>query len=846
MTDASPEPIYLKDYTPPAYLVEGVTLHFDLDAEATRVTSRLELRRNPARGEAPLPLILLGRQLTLEELRLDGRLLTAAEYRIDAETLTIPGVPEAFVLETTVCIHPAGQHRPGGALHLQRQLLHPVRGGGIPQDHLLPRPPRRHGPLHHVTWPPTASATRCCSPTATRWPPAQLEGGRHFVTWEDPFPKPCYLFALVAGELACIEDRFVTALRDGRSRCASTSRSATATSAPTPWRSLKEAMAWDEETFGLEYDLDIYMIVAVDDFNMGAMENKGLNVFNSKYVLARPDTATDADYQAIEGVIGHEYFHNWTGNRVTCRDWFQLSLKEGLTVFRDQEFSADMTSRAVKRIADVRLLRSAQFPEDAGPMAHPVRPDSYMEINNFYTTTVYNKGAEVIRMQHTLLGADGFRRGLDLYFQRHDGQAVTTRRLSSRRWPRRAALDLSQFERWYAQAGTPVIRAARSYDAAKGTLYPDPAPELPRRPRGRRRRHPSTSRSPSGCSAATATTCRCNSKGRRRRRPAAPGCCSLLEEEQSFTFVGLPAEPVPSLLRGFSAPVRLEIDLGEEELAFLLAHDSDPFNRWEAGQQLATRLLLQQVAQVQAGREAQLPASFIAACRQLLCDEHADRALIALALTLPGETLLGEAMAVIDPEAVHTVRQAARRQLATALREELLAVMEACREPEAYSIDPAQVGRRSLKNLCLAYLMTLGEAQTTERCLEQFRGGASMTDVLAALNCLVNAAGPERTEALAAFYQRWQQRAAGHRQVVHPAGDQPPSRDPGGGRQAAHAPGLQRQESQPGALPARRLLPGQPGPLPPRRRRRLRACSASRCSPSTPSIPRWRRACSAR
>ena len=741
--------IYRHDYTPPAYLISQVELRFELGEEGTRVASRLQLRRNPAGSGGAL--VLAGRQLELTGLRLDGRTLSAGDYVVDAESLTIAVVPEIFTLEVETLIHPERNTSLEGLYTSSGNVCSQCEAQGFRKiTYYLDRP----DVMARFTTTIVADRSRYPVLLSNGNPVArgELEGGRHFVTWEDPFPKPSYLFALVAGDLIKIEDSFVTASgrrvalqifveARNRDKC------------DHAMVSLKKAMAWDEAVFGLEYDLDIYMILAVDDFNMGAMENKGLNVFNSKYVLARPDTASDLDYQGIEGVIGHEYFHNWTGNRVTCRDWFQLSLKEGLTVFRDQEFSADMTSRAVKRINDVRLLRNGQFPEDAGPMAHPVRPESYEEINNFYTSTVYNKGAEVIRMLHTLLGAAAFRRGMDLYFARHDGQAVTCDDFAAA-MADASGVDLEQFKLWYSQSGTPELTASGHFDAAAQSYtlrLRQHCPATPGQP------HKLPFHMPvavglldprgndlplqlAGEAAAAATT----------------RVLDLRRAEQSFVFVGLAEQPVASLLRGFSAPVRLKADSSEAELAFLMAHDSDAFNRWEAGQQLATRLLLTLVAEVQAGRPLQLDPLFAEAFARTLSDREADPALLALALLLPSETVLAEEMTVADPVAVRAAREWLRRSLAAELRQEFRARYAELQEAGPYRPEGPAVGRRSLKNLCLAYLVSLGDEQNVALALEQFQRGDNMTDVSAALATLAGYPGPERELALAAFYQRWQ------------------------------------------------------------------------------------------
>jgi aminopeptidase N len=573
-----------------------------------------------------------------------------------------------------------------------------------------------------------------------------LPDGRRFATWTDPHPKPCYLFALVAGDLIAVRDHFVT--RSGRYvRLAIWVRPGDEGACGHAMHALKESMAWDERTFGLEYDLDVFNIAAVSDFNMGAMENKGLNVFNTKYVLAQPETATDVDYENIERVIAHEYFHNWTGNRVTCRDWFQLSLKEGLTVFRDQTFGADMGSPAVKRIADVRALRAAQFPEDAGPLAHPVRPDAYIAIDNFYTATVYEKGAEICRMLYRMLGAEGFRRGMDCYIARHDNQAVTIEDFV-RALGDGAGADLTPFLAWYAQAGTPEVTASDAYDAAAKRFVltlrqatkptpgqPDKAPlpipvaigllgpdgrELPTRLAGE----------------ASATT------GER--------VLLLDAAEQRFVFEDVPAAPVPSLLRGFSAPVKLA-GVSGERLRFLATHDSDPFVRWESGQRYAAALLLEMAA----GGPFTLDEGLVEAQAALLAGAHADQQFAAEALVLPSEPYIADQMAVVDPDAIHAARQFLRGELGRRLAPALRATYEALADAGEYRIDGPAIGRRALRNACLAALAAGGD-EGVALARAQFDAATNMTDQLAALAVLAATDGPDRTAALAAFYARWQ------------------------------------------------------------------------------------------
>jgi aminopeptidase N len=504
-------------------------------------------------------------------------------------------------------------------------------------------------------------------------------------------------------------------------------------------RSLQKAMAWDEQTFGREYDLDIYMIVAVDDFNMGAMENKGLNVFNSKYVLARPDTATDVDFVNIEGVIGHEYFHNWSGNRVTCRDWFQLTLKEGLTVFRDQQFTADMTSATVKRIDDVNVLRTRQFAEDAGPMAHPIQPDSYVEINNFYTVTVYNKGAEVIRMIHTLLGEQGFRQGMDLYFERHDGEAATTEDFLKAMEDASGA-DLQQFRRWYHQAGTPLLEVSGHHDpeAQSYTLHV------------RQSSQPATNR-PFHIPLSVGLV---DEQG--LDVPGSAQVLSLTRAEQDFTFENVATPVVPSVLRNFSAPVKLQLDLTDPQLAFLMANDNDAFNRWNCAQQLGVNMILQLIDDYNRARDLVMDDAFLDAFRQVLLDSELDKALAARVLTLPSEDYLAELMAVVDVDAIHRVREFCRQAIASHLHAELAQVYQQ-NSMEAFELTAEAMGRRSLRNLCLSYLVGLKRPEYVQLASEQFRSASNMTDQMAALRTLAHTDCGERDRVLAEFYQQWQQ-----------------------------------------------------------------------------------------
>ena len=745
----TPQATRLADYRPPDWRIETVELDFDLGEDATRVGARLAVRcdhEGPAR-----PLVLNGQGLKTLSLAIDGRALGAGDYVMTDESLTIADPPEEFTLETLVEIHPEtnsaldGLYKSGGNFCTQCE----AEG------------------FRRITWfldRPDVMATYRTAITAeaARYPVLLSNGnlvesedlgdGRHRAVWADPWPKPAYLFALVAGDLAVHEDSYRTASgrevtcriyveRGNEDRCA--------------WAmtALKNSMRWDEEVFGLEYDLDIYMIVAVGDFNMGAMENKGLNVFNDKFVLARPDTATDGDYEFIESVIAHEYFHNWTGNRVTCRDWFQLSLKEGLTVFRDQQFSADMRSAAVKRIGDVRMLRARQFAEDAGPLAHPIRPDSYIEINNFYTATVYEKGAEVVRMIHTLLGPEGFRKGLDLYFARHDGQAVTCEDFVAA-MEDATGIGLDQFRRWYVQAGTPKLKAAGHYDEAAGTYELTLSQSCPPTP-GQETKQPLHIPVAVGLVDGAGRDMPLRLVGEERADEPLTRLLELTEPVQTFRFAGIAERPTPSILRGFSAPVIVEQALSEEDRLHLMAHDGDPFNRWQAAQDIALDLLLRMVRAMQRGNEQPGDPAFVAALGRTLADETLDPAFAAEMLALPGEDVIADRMDVVDVEAVHAARKLLVRSVAEGLREPLMEAYRRYLENSADPTDTAAAGRRALKNRALAYLMETGEPEIGDLCLRQYEEAATMTDSIAALTQLAHRDSLHRRRALADFRQKW-------------------------------------------------------------------------------------------
>jgi aminopeptidase N len=756
MRTDTPQTIFRQDYTVPTYLVDTVELGFDLDPARTIVASRLVLRRHPD-GLRP-DIELHGEDIELVALRLNGRALAAGEYRIEGGLLRIPNAPGTVTLEIeTVCAPEdnttlSGLYTSNGSFYTQceaegfrRITYFPDRPDVMAKFTVMLRADKEKYPV--------------LLSNGNLVEQGDLDDGRHYALWDDPFKKPSYLFALVAARLVCQEERF--SLADGRTALLQVwVEEGNLDKTDYAMQSLKHSIRWDEERWNLELDLDRFMIVAVGDFNMGAMENKGLNIFNTKFVLANPRVATDVDFQGIEAVVGHEYFHNWTGNRVTCRDWFQLSLKEGLTVFRDEEFSADMigtsTGRAVCRIDQVRTLRQAQFPEDAGPMAHPVRPDSFVEINNFYTVTVYEKGAEVVRMYQTLLGRDGFRKGMDLYFERHDEQAVTCDdfRLAMADANGR---DLAQFERWYSQAGTPVVQAEGRYDEAAQTYTlrlrqscpatPDQAEKLPF--------HIPVA---VGLLDAGGRDMPLTLDG------AQAGTTAVLEltgADQEFVFTGVAGQPTPSILRDFSAPVVLKYGYSDADLLHLFNYDSDPVNRWEAGQRLAMGRLLRLAGLIGANPNATLDVDdvFIDAFRRILVDESLDPAFREQALLLPSETMIADQVDVVDPLAIHTARQFVRADIGARLRAELLAQYEANGTPGEYSPDAASIGKRALKNLALAYLNAAPDEDSIALARRQFDDATNMTDRVAALAALVHARTPAAQDALQRFYDEFQHEA---------------------------------------------------------------------------------------
>ncbi|MCO6440374.1 MAG: aminopeptidase N [Nitrococcus mobilis] len=744
-----PTTVHRRDYSVPDYLVDHVALRFDLHQEQTTVHARLELRRNDSDNAQPRPLRLDGIDLELLGLALDGAPLAQEDYRLDPEGLTIEQLPPRCTLEVTTRIRPQENMRLEGLYRSGAVFCTQCEAQGFRRITFFP-----DRPDVMARFTTTIEADRDRYPVllsnGNQVAQGQATGNRHWVRWEDPFPKPSYLFALVAGDLACHEDRHVTASgRTVRLRIFTERENLDKTG--HAMACLQAAMRWDEATYGLECDLADYMIVAVGDFNMGAMENKGLNIFNTQYILARPETATDSDYENILAVVGHEYFHNWTGNRVTLRDWFQLSLKEGLTVFREQQFTAAMGAPAVKRIQEVRALRAAQFPEDAGPMAHSVRPDEYVEINNFYTATVYMKGAEVIRMYHSLLGQEGFRRGLALYLQRHDGQAVTCRDFLMA-MAEANGIDLEQFSLWYSQAGTPHLEVHDEYEPVAGRYTLHIRQHTPATP-GQPHKQPLHIPVIVGLLDAEGRDLPLRLEGETQVIATGSRVLELRHEQETFRFLDLPERPTPSLLRGFSAPVKLEYSYTEEQLAFLFGHDSDEFNRWEAGQQLSARILLRWAKE----GPGSIPERFCAAFRRTLCDTATDPTLLAEALALPSENFLAEQMKVIDVEGIHTAREAMRRGLAEHLSEELRARYALCVEQGSKAEGAAAAaGYRRLKNAVLGYLVTLQSPAELKRCVEQYATADNMTDALAALALLADSNAPEAEASLADFYRRWQ------------------------------------------------------------------------------------------
>ena len=741
--------IRLKDYTPYPYLIDKLDLDVRLDPAATRVTAKLKMKPNPEASTPGGPVVLDGHGLELVEVKIGGRRLGAEDYTLDAEHLTIHEAPgRAFTLETTSTCNPEANKALTGLYRSSGIYCTQCEAEGFRRITFYPDRPDVMS-IFTTRIEADAAETPVLLSNGNLIDSGKLAGKRHFATWNDPFRKPAYLFALVGGKLGHIKDTFKTAsgrkvdlriyVEPGKEdRCA--------------WAmdSLKRSMRWDEKRFGREYDLDIFMIVAVSAFNMGAMENKGLNVFNDKLVLASAETATDGNYEAIEAVIAHEYFHNWTGNRITCRDWFQLCLKEGLTVFRDQEFTADERSRTVERIGSVRSLRAAQFPEDAGPLAHPVRPESYIEINNFYTSTVYEKGAEVCRMLQTLLGAAGFRKGMDLYFERHDGEATTVEKFIAC-FEDACTVDLTQFMLWYRQSGTPELVCSMDYDAKKQQASLTIEQVLAPTPSQARKKpfHMPVRMGLLGSNGDDITLELVDGS-----RPK-DGILELRKSKQTFTFTGVTSRPVASLLRDFSAPVTVTFQQSADDLEFLMAHDSDLYNRWQAAQTYATRLILE----LMAGKKPKAgcgPKDLARAIGMTIADDTLEPAYRAMMLGLPSESdIAREVRKNVDPTAIHAAREAVAKEIGGVLHEDLKHLYDLHALKGPYQPDAASAGRRSIRLAALGHMARRGAPEDLARVAKHFAEASNMTDQMSALSFLADYDVPQRTAALKAFETQW-------------------------------------------------------------------------------------------
>lgn len=744
MASASPTPTYLKDYRPSDFLIDEILLQVDLYETHADIKSTLKIKRNPSAADKAA-LMLDGEDLQLKSIKLDGNPLKPEQYQLTSTQLIIPNAPDSFTLETHVETKPQENLRLVGLYKSGTNFCTQCESHGFRRiTYYLDRPDV------------LARFTTIISANKTSYPVLLSNGnridqgesgdGRHWVKWQDPTLKPCYLFALVAGNLDYLQDTFIT--QSGRSVQLFVYVEKNKTEqAHYALESLKESMRWDEEKYGREYDLDIFMIVAVSDFNFGAMENKGLNIFNDRYILAKSETATDEDFINIKHVVSHEYFHNWSGNRVTVRDWFQITLKEGLTVFRDQQFTADKTSPVAKRIQEAKTIRNAQFLQDAGPMAHPIYPDSYIEINNFYTVTVYEKGSEVIRMIHTILGETAFRKAMDLYFSRHDGHPATAHDFVQAMQDS-SGIDLSQFWRWYKQAGTPTLAIKDSYDAKTKTYTLTVDQSCP------------TTSEPFYIPLSIGLL---DKDGQEvpllliHEKTAVQGTKLLPIKDitQEFKFVNVSSKPVPSLLRHFSAPIKLTYPYTEEDYLFLLSHDTDLFNRWDATQQLATSILLDCVTHIQKNKACATPTAFLNALKKILKDQQLDAAVIAEILVLPSESYLLDQLAVADVDAIHAAREWLRKQIAVALHDELLSYYQQHAKPVAHKLDNTSIAQRKLKNVALAYLAMLDDPTIPTLCYAQFIHANNMSDTMGALLALANRDCLEREQILETFYERW-------------------------------------------------------------------------------------------
>ena len=745
MKEGQPQAVYLKDYTPPDYFIDQVYLEFELGEDVTIVTSHMQMRRNidnthPKNSSDRPTLELHGEDQDLQFIELDGIRLKAGQYSVSDQSLLVPTVPEQFSLVIQTRITPQTNTSLEGLYKSSGNFCTQCEAQGFRKiTYFLDRPDVM------------SKFTVRIQADKSRYPVLlsngnlkeeglcneEEEDGQHYAVWEDPFLKPSYLFALVAGDLVFLEGSHRTASgKDIVLRIYTEAHNAD--KCEHALSSLKKSMQWDEQRFGLECDLDIYMIVAVDDFNMGAMENKGLNIFNSSCVLARPDTSTDAEFMHIEAVVAHEYFHNWTGNRVTCRDWFQLSLKEGLTVFRDQEFTSDVTSRAVKRIDDVRSLRAYQFAEDASPMAHPIRPASFMEISNFYTLTVYEKGAEVVRMYQTMFGVDGFRKGMDLYFQRHDGQAVTTDDFAAAMADANGA-DLTEFKRWYEQAGTPVVKVKDKWDATSNSYEIECEQSCPATPE-------SSEKQPFVIPLKTSLL---NEHG---ECLVDAQVLNLTQRKQFFEFQNIDSKPIPDLLQEFSAPVQLQYEYSNEQLAFLLKHSPDSFNRWNAGNRLAINVLLENVS---GDSQKSIPV-LQEALKHSLDSTSVDQSLIAELLVLPNEKDLEEHLEVVDVRACVQASEKLIEDIGNYLEMTLISKIANLSSNAEYIYSEDEVARRRMVNVCLQILCRLNKPEYRKIAVQQFQSANNMTEQMGAVNALLHHPSQEREQVLSAFEKQWQ------------------------------------------------------------------------------------------
>ena len=751
-TDTAPRTIFLKDYQPPVYLVDHVKLHFALHETQTVVTSILTVKLNSENKQADKSFVLDGQNLQLLSVKVDGKALSEKEYVCDSETLSLANIPDTCELEIQTQINPIENKALEGLYLSSGMFCTQCEAQGFRRITYFPDRPDVMS-IFEVTIIGDKEKYPILLSNGNLIDKGEADNGQHWVTWQDPSLKPSYLFALVAGDLFCKEDTYTT--MSGREITLQVFVEVeNSHKCDHALMSLKQAMKWDEDTYGREYDLDIYMIVAVNDFNMGAMENKGLNVFNASCVLASPDTATDADYYTIQSIIAHEYFHNWSGNRVTCRDWFQLSLKEGFTVFRDQEFSADLNSRAVKRIDDVNVLRNAQFAQDSGPMAHPIRPDHYIEISNFYTVTVYNKGAEVVRMIRNLVGGEGFRKGTDLYFDRHDGQAVTTEDFVASMQDAND-VDLTLFKNWYSQAGTPELDVSGIYNEKDKTYTIDIKQHCPDTT-GQKNKKPFHIPLQLGLLDKNGTDIALYLTGDKNNSGSTQITLELTEKTQSFIFSKVASEPVISINRGFTSPVKTHLNYSNDELSFLFSHDSDEFNRWDAGQSLSINTLLDLIESFKNNKPLLLPDHVIRSYKNTLTNPDLDKALIAQAMTLPSEGYLADQLEVVDVDGIHQARTFMRNELAKALKNEFKNSLQQGQSSANYLFHADEMARRDLNHTCLSYLMTLQDSNTIKFCKTQFETANNMTDVLSALSNLSHYDTELRQQALDSFFEKWQ------------------------------------------------------------------------------------------